>query len=93
MVAGEIEPDSGGVSITTGIKVLHFDQKRQLVDDKQKLREALTLSGGDMVSYRGKDLHVSAWARKLKFRGDQLESAVGTLSGGERARVIIGRLM
>lgn len=93
MIAGEIQPDSGGITITPGCQVLHFDQKRQLLDENQTLKDALTLNGGDTVIYRGKPLHVSAWARKLKFQGEQLMTPVGKLSGGERARVIMGRLM
>lgn len=93
LIAGELEPDSGGVNITTGCKILHFDQKRQILDENQPLGEALSINGSDMMIYRGKELHVTSWARKLKFRSDQLKTPISALSGGERARVIMGRLM
>ncbi len=93
MIAGEIEPDSGSINITTGCKILHFNQNRQIVDENQTLGEALSLTGSDTVIYRGKELHISTWARKLKFKNDQLKSPISALSGGERARVIMGRLM
>ena len=93
LLASEEKVDSGSIAMTTGCKVLHFDQNRQLMDEKETLREALSLNGSDMVVYRDKQIHISAWARKLKFRGDQLESPISSLSGGERARVVMGRLM
>ena len=93
MIASELEPDSGSIHITTGCKILHFDQNRQIMDENQKLEDALSLNGSDMVIYRGKEMHITSWARKLKFRSDQLKSPISALSGGERARVIMGRLM
>lgn len=93
MLMGAEKPDTGGVTITNGIKVLHFDQKRQLLDENATLKEALSLSGSDTVIYRGKETHISSWARKLKFRSDQLDTPISSLSGGERARIIMGRLM
>ncbi len=93
LLAGELDPDAGNVAITTGCKIMHFDQKRQLVDETETLKEALNPGGGDTVIYRDKPLHISSWARKLKFKGEQLQLPVGKLSGGERARLILGRLM
>jgi ATP-binding cassette subfamily F protein uup len=93
MIAGELEPDSGSIHVTTGCKILHFNQNRQIMDEKQTLGDALSLSGTDTVIYRGKEVHITSWARKLKFRSDQLKSPISALSGGERARVIMGRLM
>jgi ATP-binding cassette subfamily F protein uup len=93
MIAGELEPDSGSIHVTAGCKILHFNQNRQIMDENQKLAAALSINGSDMVIYRGKEMHITSWARKLKFRGDQLQSPISALSGGERARVIMGRLM
>lgn len=93
MIAGEETPDKGGVTLTNGVKILHFDQKRQLMNENAPLKDALSLTGGDMVIYRGEQMHISSWARKLKFRSDQLDTPVSSLSGGERARIIMGRLM
>src|SRR5262249_45578726 len=48
---------------------------------------------GDAVEYGGRPVHVSAWARRFLFRSEQLETPVGRLSGGEKARILIARLM
>ena len=48
---------------------------------------------GDMVIYRDRTIHVAGWAKRFLFRDDQLDMPVSRLSGGERARVMIARLM
>src|SRR5207302_2926701 len=47
----------------------------------------------DMVTYRGRSLHVAAWAKQFLFGTEQLDTPVGSLSGGEQARVRIAQLM
>ena len=49
--------------------------------------------GGDNVDYRGKPMHVSAWAKKFLFDPSQFNTAVGDLSGGEQARIHLSHLM
>jgi ATP-binding cassette subfamily F protein uup len=88
-----LEPDTGTVTINRGVKVIKFDQDRGLLDPNVRLRDAISPSGGDMLEYRGEAIHVVSWARRLKFRSDQLDSPVKTLSGGEQARVLMGQLM
>ena len=56
------------------------------------LRRALAPEG-DSVIYRDQPVHVAGWAKRFLFRAEQLETAVGRLSGGEQARVLIARLM
>ena len=48
---------------------------------------------GDGVVYRGRELHVTTWAKRFQFRVEQLETPVGRLSGGERARIGLARVM
>lgn len=93
IISGDLMPDSGKRNLAEGVKIIKFDQKRQLLDKTLTLREALTPAGSDYIDYRGERLHVASWASKLKFRSDQLESPVHRLSGGEQARVLLGQLM
>ena len=62
------------------------------LDPETSLRRTLCPEG-DSVLYRGCPIHVAGWAKRFLFRDDQLETPVGRLSGGERARVMIARLM
>jgi len=92
MLAGEIAPDEGIIERAPALDVVYFDQKREQLDPAATLRRALA-PDGDQVIYRGTPIHVVGWAKRFLFRADQLETPVGTLSGGERARILIANLM
>jgi ATP-binding cassette subfamily F protein uup len=92
ILAGEIESDTGEVRRAEGLKVAWFDQNRDKLDLDQPLRRALAPEG-DTVMFRDRPQHVAGWAARFLFRQDQLELPLNRLSGGERARVHIARLM
>ena len=92
IVAGELEADSGEVRRAQGANILYFDQNRERIDPDIPLRKALAPES-DSVIYRGRPIHVAGWASRFLFRQDQLDLAVGKLSGGEQARVLIARMM
>lgn len=92
VLAGETAPDAGTIIRAEGLKVVAFDQNRQGLDRALPLRRALS-PNADMVTYRGRSLHITAWAKRFLFRPEQLELPVGDLSGGEQARILIARLM
>jgi ATP-binding cassette subfamily F protein uup len=92
LLSGELEPDRGVVRRSDGLRVVLFDQNRSPLDPQSSLRRALAPEG-DTVSYRGSTLHVSGWAKRFLFRPEQLELPVGSLSGGEQARILIANLM
>ncbi len=92
VLAGDLEADAGSVEAATGLRVVYFDQRRDQLDPRQTLRQAL-VPDGDAVTYRGSQVHVAGWARRFLFRQDQLTTPVGDLSGGEQARVLIARLV
>ena len=93
LLTGELEPDSGTIKRADGLKVVHFSQNREELDLKQTLRRALVPDGGDSVQFRDRSYHVASWAQRFLFRTEQLGMQVGLLSGGERARILIARLM
>jgi ATP-binding cassette subfamily F protein uup len=92
MIAGEIAPDAGEIAPAEGLRLVYLDQQREQIDPALTLRRALA-SHGDQVVYRDRPIHVAAWARRFLFPPDQLDMPVARLSGGERARVAIARLM
>src|SRR5207248_5688325 len=75
-----------------GLRIVTFDQNREELDSKISLRRTLS-PNGDTVVYRGSSLHVAGWAKRFLFPSDQLERPIGTMSGGEKARVLLARLM
>ncbi|HSR50146.1 MAG TPA: ABC-F family ATP-binding cassette domain-containing protein [Acidobacteriota bacterium] len=92
-LAGRLKPDSGQIRRKDGLETVWFDQHREQLDSEATLKEAFTPSGGDAVIYRGRSVHVNAWADRFLFRREQLPMPVSRLSGGERARLLIARLM
>jgi ABC transport system ATP-binding/permease protein len=91
LLRGESEPGAGTVKRADWLRVVYFDQTREL-DPDVTLRRALAPEG-DSVIYQDRQIHVASWAAKFLFTGEQLNQPVGKLSGGERARVLIAQLM
>jgi len=92
LLHGDLAPDSGDIERAHGAKIVLFDQKREQLDQNQTLKEALCPSA-DMVMFRGRPLHVVSWAKRFLFAPGQLTLPVSRLSGGEKARLLIARLM
>jgi ATP-binding cassette subfamily F protein uup len=92
LLADEMAPDTGEIRRAEGLRVAYFDQNRDRLDPDMTLRRALAPEG-DTVIFRDRPQHVAGWAARFLFRQEQLELPVGRLSGGERARVHIARLM
>lgn len=92
ILAGDLDPDSGEMKRADALRIAWFEQARDSLDPEQPLRRALAPEG-DTVIFRDRPQHVAGWAARFLFRPDQLDLPLGRLSGGERARVHIARLM
>ena len=92
LIVGELPPDDGTIQRAEWLQVVYFDQNRESLDPESTLARALAPEG-DHVVYRGRSLHVASWAARFLFRAEQLRTPVNRLSGGERARIAIARLM
>jgi ATP-binding cassette subfamily F protein uup len=92
MIVGELHPDHGTVEQADRLRVVYFDQNRESLDPGLTLKRALAPEG-DAVVFGDRSLHVAAWAKRFLFRPEQLETRVSSLSGGERARIVLARLM
>jgi ABC transport system ATP-binding/permease protein len=91
LLRGELTPTEGTIRRADWLRIVYFDQKREL-DPDLTLRRALAPEG-DSVIYQDRSIHVASWAARFLFTGEQLNQPVGRLSGGERARVLIAQLM
>ena len=91
LLQGELVPTGGTVRRADLLQVVYFDQNREL-DSSNTLRRALAPES-DSVVYQDRVIHVASWAARFLFSGEQLNQPVANLSGGERARVLIARLM
>jgi len=92
MIIGELAPDAGTIEQADRLRVVYFEQNRESLDPTLTLKRALAPEG-DSVIYRDRSLHVASWAKRFLFRAEQLETAVSKLSGGEKARIVLARLM
>jgi ATP-binding cassette subfamily F protein uup len=91
LLTGELEPTRGTIKKAHQLRVVYFSQARE-IDLSLTLRRALAPEG-DSVVHNGRVVHVASWAARFLFTGEQLNQPVERLSGGERARVLIARLM
>ena len=92
VLKGEMDADTGTIERADGLRVVYFDQGREQLDPAATLREGLG-AHGDSVIYRDRAMHIAGWAKRFLFRPEQLDTPVGRFSGGERARIVIARLM
>src|SRR5271155_5577223 len=91
LLRGDLEPRAGQMRKAEPLRMVYFDQNREL-DPDLLLRRALA-PDSDAVIYQGNVIHVASWGARFLFTGEDLNRRVGKLSGGERARVLIAQLM
>ena len=91
LLRGEIEPVEGAIRRAENLRLVYFSQMREL-DESLTLRRALAPES-DSVIHQGRTVHVASWAARFLFTSEQLNQPVRNLSGGERARVLIAKLM
>jgi ATP-binding cassette subfamily F protein uup len=100
MLTGEVAPDSGSVKHGTNLEIAVFDQTRATLDLSMSLWDGLVndpdmaVSGrSDQVMVRGMPKHVVAYLKDFLFDEAQARAPIGSLSGGERARLLLARIM
>ena len=100
MLTGEVAPDSGSVRLGTNLDIAVFDQARATLDFSMTLWDGLVNDPGmavsgrsDQVMVRGQPKHVVAYLKDFLFDEVQARAPIGSLSGGERARLLLARIM
>ena len=100
LLTGEVEPDEGAVALGHGLEVAVFDQARARLDPAATLWDSLTLDprlgvsgASDQVMVRGQPRHVAGYLKDFLFDDRRLKAPVGSLSGGEQARLLLARIM
>ncbi|QPC85947.1 ATP-binding cassette domain-containing protein [Mesorhizobium sp. NBSH29] len=93
MLTGELAPDSGSVRIGTNLEIATLDQKRDAFDPEESLMHFLTDGRGETVVVNGEERHVVSYMKDFLFKADQARTPVRELSGGERARLMLARVL
>ena len=90
MLTGELEPDSGTVTIARNLTGVMIDQQRKLLSAGKTVRDILA-EGGDWLDVRGARKHVQAYLKDFLFDPKLVDTKVDILSGGERSRLLLAR--
>ena len=93
ILQGDVQPDEGSLRRADRLEIVSFAQDRGAHLDLEISLRRMLCPEGDSVMYRGRPIHVAAWAKRFLFRDEHLEMPMSRLSGGERARAMIARLM
>jgi ATP-binding cassette subfamily F protein uup len=93
MLTGDLEPDTGTVRTGTRLTPVYLDQQRSKLDPKRTLWDTLAEKGTDQVLLQGKPRHVLGYLKDYLFAPEQARSPVGSLSGGERNRLLLAWAM
>ena len=93
LLTGRLNPDAGEVKLGANVVMASLDQSRALLDPKLTLAEVLTGGVGDLVHVGDKTRHVMSYMKDFLFLPEQARTPVDVLSGGERARLLIAKLL
>ena len=93
MLIGELAPDSGIVRLGANLEIATLDQKREAVTDDETLAHYLTDGRGETLVINGEERHVVSWMKDFLFKPESARTPVRELSGGERARLVLARLL
>ena len=93
LLTGGLAPDQGRVRLGAKLEIATVDQARESLDPGTSLQDALTGGHGDSVSVGGEQRHVVGYMKDFLFKPEQARSAVSSLSGGERGRLMLARAL
>ncbi|WP_201859876.1 energy-dependent translational throttle protein EttA [Microvirga soli] len=92
MITGQEQPDEGSIKIGESVQLGYVDQSRDSLDANKTLYEEI--SGGNEILYLGKrEINARAYCGAFNFKGSDQQKKVGVLSGGERNRVHLAKIL
>lgn len=92
LLLGQLEPQSGSVRQGTNLQIAYFDQLRDTLDPEKTVQDNVS-DGYDMVKIGDKSKHIIGYLQDFLFTPERARTLVKFLSGGERNRVLLARLM
>ncbi|MBA5801367.1 MULTISPECIES: ABC-F family ATP-binding cassette domain-containing protein [Rhizobium] len=93
MLTGQLSPDSGIVKLGTNLEIATLDQKREDLDPEDTLANYLTDGRGENLLVNGEQRHVTGYMKEFLFQPEQARTPIRNLSGGERARLMLARIL
>jgi len=92
MIVGEEQPDAGSLTLGPSVRLAYVDQSRESLSPDATVFEEIT-GGVDRLVVGGRELHVRAYVAGFGFKGSDQQKKVGQLSGGERNRVLLAKVL
>lgn len=93
MLTGQLQPDSGTVKLGTNLDIATLDQKREELNPNDTLAHYLTDGRGENLLVNGELKHVTGYMKNFLFQPEQARTPIRNLSGGERARLMLARIL
>ena len=90
LLTGELPPDDGTVTLAKTLHGVMIDQQRSLLAPEKRVRDVLA-EGGDWIDVRGVRKHIQGYLKDFLFDPGLVDARIGTLSGGERSRLLLAR--
>ena len=92
MITDQEKPDSGDIRIGDTVKLAYVDQSRDSLDPDKNIWEMIS-DGQDIIAVGNRQINSRAYVSRFNFSGTDQQKKVGTLSGGERNRVHLARML
>jgi ATP-binding cassette subfamily F protein uup len=93
MLTGQLTPDTGTIKLGTNLEIATLDQKREDLNPEESLSHYLTDGRGETLLVNGEQRHVAGYMKDFLFQPEQIRTPIKNLSGGERARLMLARIM
>lgn len=93
MLTGQLDPDTGTVKLGTNLEIATLDQRREDLNLEETVAHYLTDGRGETLLVNGEQKHVSGYMKDFLFQPEQARTPILKLSGGERARLMLARIM
>ncbi len=93
LLTGEEDPDSGRIKMAKNLTFSYFDQKRSMLNEDKTLKDNLCPEGSDYLDVRGKSRHVCGYLKDFLFDPEDAWRQVSTLSGGQKNRLMLSKIL
>ncbi len=93
LILKELEADKGSVKVQKTIEFSYFDQNRSDLRPNDRLKDVMAPNGGDYIDVRGKTRHIYGYLKDFMFDPSTVLDKVGTLSGGQKNRLKLAKIL
>ncbi len=93
MLTGEVQPDSGKIKRAKNMSFSYFDQSRSMLKEDKSIKDNLCPEGSDYLDVRGKSRHVCGYIKDFLFDPEDAWRAASTLSGGQKNRLMLAKIL